>query len=218
MADQMFNGWDVVRRLGIKGIQTGFPYHGRRSFLEIPHDRKPWGDRGNHSMTWESAAAGREMAYVRLDRGYGVWIPAEHADRARELVDRNGRKLKVTVGGVPCEGHTGSGGDTGTCGVPAVGTLRRSQHGESDYDWPLCPRHLSIEEGVRRRETERREAWDEERRLRQHQKEADRAAREMLDEDADLLEDLGFVDLHTDGAGHVRITVEQLIGLIRRIP
>lgn len=217
--DYVVNAWDVVRRLGIKGVTTGFPYHGRRCFYEIPHNRRPWDRDRNAMQPWAEIAAGREMAYVHVARDHGVWIAAAHADRARQLVDRNGRKLRVTVGGEPCEGETGHGGDTGTCGRPAVGRLAHRDTNESEeFARPLCKRHLSIEEGVRRRDTERQQRWADERAMRTRQQEADRAAREMLDTDADLLEDLGLAHLTTDGQGHVRLSVEQLIGLVRRIP
>lgn len=72
-----------------------------------------------------------------------------------------------------------------------------------------------------RRRTEndaaRQELYAAERARNERNREADRAAKEMLERDADLLEDLGLAGLTTDGKGHVRLSVEQLIGIIRRV-
>lgn len=59
-----------------------------------------------------------------------------------------------------------------------------------------------------------RQRWRDQR---QREAEADRAAREMLADHADMLEDLGLADLRTNGDGNITLPVEALIGVIRRL-
>lgn len=168
--------------------------------------------------SWDGLTQGKPMRRVTAGRQLfvDVWLPAEIAGPLAGQQTKHG-KLSVSEIGRPCEVVISKDEGRWTshhgCNRPAVGTVN---------DWGRevrgCNLHVKAQERRVAKDREWREQYDAETAQRQRDKEADRAAREMLEAHTELLEDLGIRDLRTDGAGHVRnLTVEDLVGLLRRI-
>lgn len=196
------NEYQLCTTLGVVGL-TGHA----DGFVEVtatdqPRRKGPWSAFVSDSDEWCWVTAGR-------GRFVDVWLPREIAEPLAGTRVREG-KITVRGPGRPCEVRVDVGHDSRiyiprTCGQIVV-------------EDGLCNRHLSNRNRERAKDAERQERRDRNAAEAQRRREADRAAREALERDADLLEDLGLGGLETDGAGHVSLTVEQLIGLVRQIP
>lgn len=156
-------------------------------------------------------------------RGYGQGDRFETRERKQEKYPECGcAKQGHPIGDTCCanvSSHDGWG-DGRRCSRPAKGEIPVYWVGTvtKGITVPGCGTHLAAHKRstanaeARAAESAAREA------KRQREKEADRAATEMLEMHEEMLEDLGMPGLQTDGKGNITIPVENLIGLLRRLP
>jgi hypothetical protein len=201
------NEWDLRKALGVVTVHGGFPYSNGECFTRSDQPGKYRLTAAAH-FTWEEATKGQPYVHVGGGRGdlWNAWWPAgsvEHLDGKRV----GEAKLKVTVGALPCiESVMGSDSWTPShaCGKPAIENGR-------------CSRHAKAHAKRVEKQEQRAEAQAERDALRTRAQQADRAAREMLERESDMLEEVGLAGLTTDGSGHVTITAEALVGILRRL-
>lgn len=148
--DRIFNGYDVVRVLGLPFITSKdhgfalswFPVGASKPMTHVFDKRSGSAlhkDRSNENIThgtWEAAvaAAGRRFSSgpnwvpLRGERGAGYWLPASAVDKALKMDLRwtkegeRGSPVKFGEPGHPCTAITGDWGGN-TCGRPAKETF-----------------------------------------------------------------------------------------------